>query len=130
MKFTTILLITALYLFGCTPPEQASMSSAKTNPSKTEAVASGIFIENMDKSVEPGDNFFRYVNVHWLDSVPIPDDRATYGMWSILVDESQEDVMEIINTSAQGHFSQGTDEQKIGDLYNAYMNSSKPMNYR
>src|ERR1700737_3574371 len=41
----------------------------------------------MDKSVHPGDDFYRYANGGWMDATPIPPDRSSYGGFSILDDE-------------------------------------------
>jgi len=83
---------------------------------------SGISFENMDTSVRPGDDFFSYVNGKWIEETEIPEDKAAYGGFSLLDDQSQEQVRAIIDASATGDFAHGTDEQKVGDLYKSYMN--------
>ncbi|PIQ20485.1 MAG: peptidase M13 [Cytophagales bacterium CG18_big_fil_WC_8_21_14_2_50_42_9] len=83
---------------------------------------SGIIRANMDTTVAPGNNFTAYVNGNWVKKTPIPADKASYGVGSIVNDKAQEDVKAIIEASAQGKFADGSDEQKIGDLYEAYMN--------
>ncbi len=85
------------------------------------APRSGIIIEHMDKSIRPGDDFFSYVNGAWVEETEIPKDRASYGGFTILREESQEDVKAIIEESATGDFAKGSDEQKVGDLYRSYM---------
>jgi putative endopeptidase len=82
---------------------------------------SGIALENMDRSVRPGDDFFSYVNGKWIAETEIPADKSSYGGFQILRDEAQEDVKAIIEASATGDFAMGTDEQKVGDLYKSYM---------
>ena len=85
------------------------------------ALHSGITIEYMDKSIRPGDDFFSYVNGVWVEETEIPKDRASYGGFTILREESQENVKAIIEESATGDFAKGTDEQKVGDLYKSFM---------
>ena len=75
----------------------------------------------MDPNVRPGDDFFAYVNGSWVESTEIPADKARYGTFDILRDESQENVKAIIEESATGDFAKGTDEQKVGDLYRSFM---------
>ena len=82
---------------------------------------SGVILENMDMSVKPGDDFFSYVNGTWVANTEIPADRADYGTFGVLRDEAQDDVRVIIEASANGDFAKGTDEQKVGDLYNSYL---------
>lgn len=82
---------------------------------------SGILLANMDTSVHPGDDFNAYVNGKWLSETEIPADKASYGNFTVLHEQSQENVRTIIESSATGDFEKGTDEQKVGDLYQSYM---------
>ncbi len=79
----------------------------------------------MDLTIRPGDDFFKYVNGNWLKTTKIPADKSNYGGFSVLRDEAQEDVMDIIRSSAEGDFTEGSDEQKVGGLYSSYMNMEK-----
>ena len=36
----------------------------------------GIAIANMDRSVKPGDDFYRYANGEWIKRTEIPPDRG------------------------------------------------------
>jgi putative endopeptidase len=82
---------------------------------------SGLELQHMDMSVKPGDNFFYYMNGTWLKETEIPADKSNYGGFTILADEAQENVRNIIDESANGDFAKGSDEQKVGDLYRSYM---------
>ena len=82
---------------------------------------SGINLSNMDVSVRPGDDFFSYVNGAWVKKTKIPADKGRYGAFDLLRDESQEAVRAIIEESAKGNFVNGSDEQKVGDLYSSYL---------
>jgi len=82
---------------------------------------SGISLDGMNLGIRPGDDFFAYVNGKWIDAVEIPADKARYGTFDILRDESQENVKAIIEESSTGDFAKGTDEQKVGDLYRSFM---------
>ncbi|MBE1298623.1 MAG: peptidase M13 [Alteromonadaceae bacterium] len=118
----------ALGLSACSKAPQETAVTEQTAPEKAEQAktyTSGIYLENMDTSVKPGDDFFRYVNGTWYDKIEIPADKASYGGFGVLRDEAQEKVLAIINASAEGDFADGTDEQKVGDLYTSYMNTDK-----
>lgn len=82
---------------------------------------SGIDIDGMDTSARPGDDFFTYVNGTWVENAVMPVDKAKFGTFDILRDQSQDAVKAIIEESASGDFEHGTDEQKVGDLYRSYM---------
>ena len=79
----------------------------------------------MDESIRPGDDFFSYVNGSWVASTEIPADKGRYGAFDLLRDKSQEAVKAIIEESSTGNFAKGTDEQKVGDLYNSFLDMEK-----
>ena len=89
---------------------------------KKEELTSGINKKNMDTKVKPGDNFANYVNGAWLKTMKIPADKASYGAFDMLYDQSQKDVKAIIEEAAKGNAAEGTDEQKIGDCFSSFMN--------
>ncbi len=89
--------------------------------SKKEELVSGIDKKNMDTKVKPGDNFADYVNGAWYKTAKIPADKASYGAFDMLYDQSQKDVKAIIEEAAKSNAAEGTDEQKIGDYYASYM---------
>lgn len=89
---------------------------------KKPELLSGITKKNMDTLVNPGDNFEQYVNGTWKKTNKIPADKASYGAFDILYDQSQKDVKAIIEEASKGTFADGSDEQKIGDFYNSFLN--------
>jgi putative endopeptidase len=84
-------------------------------------LTSGITKKNMDTLVKPGDNFAAYVNGAWMKTAKIPADKASYGAFDMLYDQSQKDVKAIIEEAAKGSNAAGSDEQKIGDYYASFM---------
>jgi putative endopeptidase len=128
MKLHLTCIVTALALGACSPAPNAPASTNTTAPPMEKApvtLSSGIIKENMDLTVKPGDDFFKYVNGIWLANTEIPADKSNYGGFSILRDEAQDDVMAIIRSSAEGDFAAGSDEQKVGGLYSSYMDMEK-----
>lgn len=123
MKKTLLSLSVLLALAGCGQQAETQKTSepAAQTEQEQKQLTSGIVTENMDTSVKPGDDFYRYVNGKWLANTEIPADKSSYGAFQILRDESQEDVLEIIKSSADGDFEKGSDEQKVGDFYQSYM---------
>ncbi len=86
---------------------------------------SGLLLEHMNPDVRPGDDFNAFVNGGWIDATEIPSDKPGYGIGIMLRDQSQGHVKAIIEASAAGDFSKGSDEQKVGDLFASYMNMKK-----
>jgi len=88
-------------------------------------VVPGIDTAGMDLSVRLQDDFFRYVNGRWTDNTPIPADLSSYGTFAILRDRSQEAVRTIIETEARAKAAAGTNSQKVGDLYQSFMDEAR-----
>lgn len=88
-------------------------------------LTSGILVEHMDTLKNPGDNFMYYVNGTWIKNTKIPDDKSAYGIGTIVHEESEDNVKKIIEESTSGEFEKGSDEQKVGDLYESYMNMER-----
>ncbi len=89
-------------------------------------LSSGVDLASMDTSVRPQDDFFRYVNGTWLKNTEIPADKARYGAFTKLRDDSEARLRAIIEESSVKPDKQaGTDEQKVGDLYNSFMDEAR-----
>ncbi|MDX2437215.1 MAG: M13-type metalloendopeptidase [Acidobacteriota bacterium] len=86
----------------------------------------GIELANMDTSVRPQDDFFRYVNGSWLATTEIPADRNTTGVFMDLRDNAREDVKSIIEeVASETDLESGSDEQKVADLYSSFMDTER-----
>ena len=84
----------------------------------------GIATEHIDSAVKPGDNFYAYVNGNWLAKTKIPSDKSNYGAFTILRDKSEKRVRKIIESAAK-KTNPTADEKRIGDFYNAYLNTKR-----
>jgi putative endopeptidase len=109
----------SLVLAACGQSEPVSESDEKTVASIEKH--SGLYVDNMNPDVRPGDDFNAYVNGTWMDGAEIAADRASNSVGLEVHERSQAHVKIIIEESASGDFAKGTDEQKVGDLYNSYL---------
>lgn len=98
-------------------------SSCKTDAPAEEAqeYASGLYLEYMDTTVNPGDDFQMFVNGKWIDETEIPSDKSSFGIGMILHEQSQDNVKSIIEYASESDNKDGTDEQKVGGLYASYL---------
>jgi putative endopeptidase len=69
----------------------------------------------------PQDDLFRHVNGRWLDTVSIPQDRATCGTVLDLKDATGLQLREILERAAASGAPAGSDEQRTGDLYASFL---------
>jgi len=75
----------------------------------------------MDTSVRPQDDFYSYVNGNWMKTVKIPADKARWGSFDELRENTDEATLKILKESLEQKFDRGTDGQKIADLYRSYV---------
>jgi putative endopeptidase len=109
-------------LFAIPVIATAILSLASCSNKDSSELHSGIIVKNMDTTVSPGDNFTQYVNGTWVKNTKLPADKSSYGAGSIVNDEAQENVKAIIENAAKQSSTEGSEEQKIGDFYESYMN--------
>lgn len=117
---TTVVCTSLLFLAGCSNNEDVTDTNAETR------LVSGINKDNMDLTVRPQDNFYRYINGTWLKNTEIPADKTGIGAFYDLNDQADKDVKAIIKElAATDNLEMGSDEQKVADLYRSYMNTDK-----
>ena len=109
------LLICSATFVGC--------SKNADNKAETTPVVS-IDINNMDKSVRPGENFFLYSNGGWMKNNPIPDDQSRWGSFGILQEETNKNLRELVENAAKTSGSKGSAKQQIGDFFKAGMDTA------
>lgn len=83
----------------------------------------GFKLENMDQSVEPGTDFYRYACGGWMKSNPLKPEYARFGSFDIVEEENNKRIRDIIEGLAEEPQEKGTLGQKIGDLYTLRMDS-------
>jgi putative endopeptidase len=84
----------------------------------------GLDLNGMDRSVRPGDDFFRYAGGTWMRETPIPADRSSWGPFFILRANAERDVESIVKDVSRQQSAKGSIEQKIADFYAAYLDTA------
>jgi Predicted metalloendopeptidase len=91
-----------------------------------EQRASGLHLQDFDRSVRPQDDLFRHVNGTWYDQTQIPSDMSSYGAFRILAEENEKRLKGIIDELvARDDLKPGSNEQKLRDFYLSYMDQYK-----
>jgi len=84
----------------------------------------GVDLTSIDKSVKPGDNFFRHVNGKWLKTAVIPPDRSQAGSFQDLQILSETRMRAIIDDLEKKPRDQLNDEEKkMRDFYDAFVDT-------
>ena len=82
---------------------------------KEKIMNTGIKLENMDISVNPGKDFYDYATLGWRKNNPLPNDYTRYGSFEALDEENNKRVREIVEN----------DNGKVGLLYKIAMNEEQ-----
>ena len=75
----------------------------------------------MDTSVRPQDDFYNYVNGSWMKTAKIPADKPTWGSFHMLREKTDENSLAILNNLLKENFEQGSEGQKIKNLYECFI---------
>ena len=96
------------------------------DPGEVRYGAWGVDLAAMDPEVKPGDDFFRYVNGHWLATAQIPPDRSATGAFLDLRLRSEARMGEIVaELQARPYDGLSDEEKKLRDLYDAFLDRAQ-----
>ncbi len=84
----------------------------------------GLDLAGMDRAVKPGDDFFAYTNGTWYRNTVIPPDRSAEGPFAHLFELTNRRTGEIIQAAAKAKAPKGSELQKIGDYYSAFLDTA------
>src|SRR5438309_5104587 len=101
-------------------------ASASAQQQQATAVRTlGVDTTNFDRAIRPQDDFFRFVNGAWLEHTQIPGDASSWGAFNELTEKSRTAIHQIVEDAAKANAPAGSEQRKIGDLYQSYMDSAR-----
>ena len=122
MKARKALAATAvlLALAACSNTQSPTPSAAATAP-EIMPLKSGVDVAALDRSVRPQDDFYQFANGGWLNSTEIPEIYSGYTIYHEVYEDAEKTLKTIIEASASGNHTQGSEAQKVGDVYASWM---------
>lgn len=106
-----IILVTA----SCEPPKDEA---------KKETVP-GLDLNNMDLTVDPKSDFYRFANGQWLDKTEIPSDEGRWGGFGELRQRNDKVVLDVLERATKNpDYKEGSDERKAIDFFSVGMDSA------
>jgi len=79
----------------------------------------GVYLNDIDKSVKPGDDFFQYTNGAWYKKSVIPPDRSYSGVNLELDKQNEQRLKDIVHRLAAKQ-NPSVEEAKLRDFYEAF----------
>jgi putative endopeptidase len=107
-------------------PADASGSCDNFATASDDSASHGFDLANLDRNVQPCDDFFHFADGGWIKSNPIPPQYPAWGVASKLAEDNREKLHQILETAAKDtNAPAGSADQKIGDFYSSCMNESQ-----
>ena len=82
----------------------------------------GIQIENLDLTVDPGDDFYQFANGGWLDRTELPGSSPAYGVFDELNDKVTAELQEVVFSLEA---DPTTDIGKVKVVYDQFTNEEE-----
>ncbi len=98
------------------------LSACDSKPTVEKPKPSGLAVQGMDFKVRPQDDFFAYANGRWMDETEIPADKSSWGSFSILHEQSL-DQLQVIIQEAANNDTEDAAQQSIGNYYKAFLDT-------
>jgi predicted metalloendopeptidase len=114
--------LSTLCLLGALAQAAEPVATPDNTAKPVSAVSSGIALQHIDASVRAQDDFFHHLNGQWLKTVEIPADKASWGSFAQLRDDTLPQLRAIIEGA---HGKAGTEARKIDDFYASFMNEKR-----
>ena len=108
-------------LFFLSAAAVMTLAACGPKPAKT----AGINYAYMDTTARPGDDFARYATGHWGELNPQPPEYPMWGTTMKVADDNVKTLAALIQEIAARDNEKGSVAQKIGDLYNMMMDSTR-----
>ncbi len=106
-------LVAVVLIAGCEKPKEA------------EQPVNALKLENMDTTVNPGDDFFRYVNGKWVNETEIPAQYPLWGSFLELRDYNNSVLSAVVKSAAANpQYAEGSDQWKVAKFYEIGMDST------
>ncbi len=112
--------------FLCLSTSVAAQAADKTPVPEIGPDQLSFSITNMDPSVDPGTDFYRYAAGGWLDRVERPADRVSIDTFDFMGRRLTAQMQNLMAEAGEKSVTaeKGSPLQQVGAFYNAYMDTS------
>lgn len=100
-----------------------TFTACKSKQADDKAAYKAFDPASLDSTYRPGDDFFEFVNAKWIAAHPIPADKASYGSFHMLDDNSLNTLHKVMEDAAAVSSPKGSNKQKVGDFWASGMDT-------
>jgi putative endopeptidase len=86
-------------------------------PSAADLARPDVVAGNVDRSIDPGIDFFQYANGAWLKLHPIPSTRSAWGVGDVVRDELYERLRKICELAEAKSSMADDDERRVANFW-------------
>ena len=109
-----------LAVAACSTDKPAAGPTARAAPTR-----SGVETQYVDATVRPQDDLYRHLNGKWLENFVLPADKGSYGAFTHIDDQTQEQLRSIVEGLTGAAATAGGDARKLADFYGSFMDEPR-----
>src|ERR1700735_657625 len=104
-------------------PFLATAQSPTAQPLEAMPYSPSLDVNNLDRTVDPCTDFYKFSCGGWMKNNPIPADQAGWSVYAKLGNDNQQFLWGILEADAKAA-NRTAIQQKVGDYYAACMNTT------
>ena len=99
--------------------------AATVSCKETENIKPALDLSNLDQTVAPGEDFYRYATGGWMKSHPLKPEYSRYGTMNVLAENNEKQLRQLFENLGSGTPVPGSEAQKIDDIYKLGLDSTR-----
>jgi putative endopeptidase len=103
----------------------AAMTAASLPALGQNNLKSGIPLDNLDRTAQPGEDFYQFACGGWVKNNPLPAAYSRFGSFDRLQQDNNERINGILTELQKNKYEKGSVEQKLSDFYKLAMDSDR-----
>lgn len=114
-----------MQIHGYTSAPAVRHASYSVDPKDVpESPSHGLDLANLDTSVKPQQDFYKFATGGWIARHPIPDNKTSVGSFDLLAERNREALHGLLEDLSSKSWKPGSNEQKVADFYASGMDTA------
>ena len=93
-------------------------------PDRPDHLGPAVNSSYMDRTIRPGDDFYRFASGDWLKRAQIPPDSDYIAVGSVLIDRTDQRIASLITEAVNSGATGGKNTGKVANLYRSFMDEA------